>query len=144
MCPISKCSIITLKCSSNGTEYLYRIDNTVLTRTSTIMDLGVKIHTLLRWNAHINSLISKANQRMWITIRTLGFEAPLKTKTTTYVALCRSLVEYNTVLWSPSTKENILKLEVVQRKATNFLTNNPRRPSLQHKEYREYNVTYCL
>ena len=133
----NKCNIITLKRSSNSTEFIYSMDNTALKRTNTVMDLGVKIHTLLRWNDHINSIISKANQRLWITIRTIGFNAPLKTKILTYVALCRSILEYNTVMWSPSTKDNILKIESLQRQATNFFTNNPKRPSPLHVEYRE-------
>ena len=132
-----KCSIISLKRASNSTEFIYTMDNTKLTRTSTVMDLGVTIHKLLRWNDHINVLTSKANQRMWLIRRTIGFEAPLKTKTISYVALCRSIVEYNTVLWSPSTKDNILKIESIQRQATNYITNNPKRPSALHVEYRE-------
>ena len=133
----NKCNIITLKRASNGTEFIYKMGDIDIIRTNTVMDLGVKIHTMLRWNDHINTIISKANQRLWITIRTLGFNAPLKTKTVTYIALCRSILEYNTVLWSPSSKDNILKVELIQRQATNYFTDNPRRPSPLHIEYKE-------
>ena len=58
------------------------------------------------------------------------------------MALCRSILEYNTVVWNPSTKD--LALESVQRKVTNYLTNNPKRPSNLHIEYRERLLTWNL
>ena len=67
----------------------------------------------------------------------IRFYAPLKTKTIAYVTLARSILEYNTVVWNPCTKDNILALESTQHKATNYLTNNPRRPAPNHIEYHE-------
>ena len=133
----NKCTVISLKRQHNATEFLYSMDNTTLTRTNTIMDLGVNINNNLKWNTHIQSITSKANQRLWLIIRTLGYNAPLKSKTITYCTLSRSILEYNTVVWSPSTKDNICMIESVQRKATNFLTNNPCRPSRHHIDYKE-------
>ena len=53
----NKCNIVTLKRSSNSTEFIYKMGNAMLIRTNTVMDLGVKIHTLLRWNDYINTII---------------------------------------------------------------------------------------
>ena len=133
----NKCNVISLKRTYHNTEYLYSMDNTLLTRTKSVMDLGVKIHSLLRWNEHINDITKKAHQRLWLIIRTIGFQAPIKTKILAYTSLARSVLEYNTTVWSPGTKENILRVESAQRNATNYFTNNPRRPSPLHIEYRE-------
>ena len=91
----------------------------------------------MKWNVHIQGIISKANQRIWLLNRTLGFHAPLITKITTYNTLVRSILEYNTVIWNPSTKDNIQALESVQRMATNYITCNARRPSPLHIEYKD-------
>ena len=132
-----KCTVISLKRQSNPIKFMYGMDNRTLTGASTVNDLGVTITPTLKWHQHINSLTSKANQRIWLTIRTLGFHAPFKSKITTYQTIVRSLLEYNTVLWNPVTKNNIIALERIQRKATNFITCNPKRPSPFQIEYKQ-------
>ena len=52
------------------------------------------------------------------------------------MSFVRSKVEYCSVLWSPHNKENMYCLEGVQCRATNYLTNNPRRPSPYHLDYK--------
>lgn len=49
----------------------------------------------------------------------------------------RSVLEYCSVLWNNSQKTFVNTLEAVQRKATNYILNNPKRPSPQHVEYKE-------
>ena len=132
-----KCNIISLKRHPNPIEFLYSMDNITLTRTTTVNDLGLTVTPSLKWHQHINKITSKANQRIWLAIRTLGFHAPRQSKITTYQTIVRSLLEYNTVVWNPVTKDNITALESIQRKATNFITCNPKRPSPHHIEYKE-------
>jgi len=132
-----KCNIISLKRNHNSTEYLYSMDATTLPRVTTAPDLGVKIAHNLHWNPHITDITTKANRRLWFTIRTLGWDAPLKTKLTLYTALVRSILEYNTTIWSPTTKDNIIALEKVQRNATNYITNNPRWDAPNHIKYKQ-------
>ena len=129
----SKCNIISIKRASNHLLFNYEMDQSLLPRVTTAPDLGIKIANSLKWNAHINELIIKCNKRLWFLKRTLGFNAPYKSKLHTYQTLIRSVLEYNTPVWNPSTKENILALERIQRKSTNFITNNPRRPSPDRK-----------
>ena len=140
----TKCMILSMARSGHTLEYNYTMGQAPLTRTKSVNDLGVQVTTSLKWNEHLTKIISKANQRLWITIRTLGFEAPILAKKTTYVALVRPHLEYNTIIWSPTTKELILSLERTQRKATNFILSNPKRPSPQHMEYRERLLTCNL
>jgi len=140
----SKCNIISLKKSTGTTEYIYSMDNTNLTRVTTAPDLGIEISNTLKWNAHINQLTIKANRRLWFLVRTLGFNAPFKSKLTTYMALVRSILEYNSTVWNPYTKENILTVERVQRLATDFITNNPRRPSPNRISYKDRLLTCNL
>jgi hypothetical protein len=133
----NKCTTISLKRNNKPTEYNYGMNNSPLTRTSDAPDLGLRITSTLSWNAHINEITSKGLRRMWFLVRTLGYEAPVKTKLITYITLVRSILEYNTVIWNPITTENILTLERVQKKSTNFILNNPRRPSNNHISYKD-------
>ena len=78
--------------------------------------LGMNIGADLSWNSHISKITSTAN-------RTLGFvKRNVKTKnkeikTLAYNSLVRPQVEYASSVWSPYTKENIEKIEMVQRRA---------------------------
>ena len=133
----NKCMVLSMARNGHPTEFNYTMDQVDLTRTNTANDLGVLVTTTLKWNEHLNNIISKANQRFWLTVRTLGYEAPFLSKKTTFTALVRPYLEYNTVIWSPTTKELIKSIELTQRKATNFMVKNPKRPSVHHIEYKE-------
>lgn len=98
--------------------------NTLITRKSNVVDLGIKLTDKLSWNQHIKSAVSKSKQRLWLIIRTLGRAAPVPAKRSTYLALCRSVLEFGTVLWSPTQKSLIEACEHIQRRATHYITNN--------------------
>jgi len=100
-------------------------------------DLGILVTKDLKWKTHINKSISRANQRLWLIARTLGYDAPLKAKRTAYISMVRPIVEYGSVIWNPTDKESIENLERVQRKATNFITNNPHRTQPNYITYDE-------
>jgi exonuclease III len=132
-----KCTILSLKRNNKPLEYIYRMDNTQLPRTTDAPDLGITITSNLSWNTHINNICSRAQNRKWFLIRTLGYDAPIRAKLLTYLSLVRSIVEYNTIIWNPITQNNILILENVQRKCTDYILNNPRWPSPHRITYKE-------
>jgi hypothetical protein len=140
----NKCTIISLKRNNDPVEYLYSMDNSLLPRTDNAPDLGITITQTLSWNMHINTITNKALKRMWFLIWTLGFNAPQKAKLTTYLTIVRSILEYSTPVWNPTTKENIKQLESIQRKCTNYILNNPRRPSPLHTDYKTRLLTLNL
>ena len=85
--------------------------------------LGVTISKDLSWNSHIENITVSTN-------RTLGFvKRNIKTKnqeirTTAYNTLVRPQVEYPSAVWSPYTKENINKIEMLQRRAARWVCND--------------------
>lgn len=85
--------------------------------------LGVTISKDLSWNNHINNITASAN-------RTLGFvKRNIRTKSKevrslAYNSLVRPQVEYASSVWSPYTKENINKIEMLQRRAARWVCND--------------------
>ena len=85
--------------------------------------LGVDISKDLSWNTHINRISTNAN-------RTLGFlKRNFETKNTAirtaaYQTLVRLQVEYPSTVWSPFTRTNINKIEMVQRRAVLWVNSN--------------------
>jgi hypothetical protein len=51
-------------------------------------------------------------------------KAPQHTKAMAVNTLIRPKVEYNSAVWDPYTKENIDKIERVQRRAARYVYNN--------------------
>ena len=84
--------------------------------------LCVTISKDLSWNTHINNITSTAN-------KTLGFvKRNVVTKNKDNITMAnnsfvRPQVEYASAVWSPNTKENINKIERVQRRAARWVSN---------------------
>jgi hypothetical protein len=115
----------------------YAMEDAAIRQESTMDDLGITISTNLRWTTHINQIITKAHQRLGLIIRTLGYDAPKQAKQNAYVAMVRSVLEYGSSIWSPVDKDTLRKIEKIQRKATNFITNNPYITKPHYKTYKE-------
>ena len=56
--------------------------------------------------------------------RSISFDAPSPVKFRLYVSHVRSILEYCSLLWSPTNVKDILLLERVQRHATKYILNN--------------------
>ena len=72
-----------------------------------------------------------------VSMRAIGFHAPRRAKLTSYLAMVRSILEYGSTIWSPSFKYLKVSIESIQRRATNYILNNPKRPNPMHINYKE-------
>ena len=88
-----------------------------------IFDLGVTISKDLSWNTHINNITSTPNKTLGFVKRNVVTKNK-DIKTMAYNSLVRPQVEYASVVWSPYTKDNINKIEKVQRRAARWVTND--------------------
>ena len=107
----TKCTVLTIKRRDHAYQHPYTMDNQPLARTNDMTDLGININSKLRWNNHIDNITSKATQQLWLIKRTLGYSAPTIAKTAAYTSLVRSILEYSTLIWNPTTKDNVILLE---------------------------------
>jgi len=79
--------------------------------------MGVTIQLDLKWDIHINIIITKANT-------TLGFFCRnIKITSATFKELVRPSLEYACPVWGTYTNENTTQLVQVQRRADRYVTN---------------------
>ena len=85
--------------------------------------LGVHLTNDLTWHKHVDATVAKAS-------RTLGFlrwnlsECTMQVKSAAYRSLVRPTHKYSSSVWDPSSSEDIIKLEKVQRQAARFVHKN--------------------
>ena len=77
----------------------------------------------LSWNTHINIITSTANKTLGFVKRNVVTKNK-DIKTIAYNSLVHPQVEYASAVWSPYTKENINKIEKVQRRAARWVSND--------------------
>lgn len=102
-------------------NFHYTIIDILITRVNQHKYLGI-ITEDPRLDAHISYVTSAALRRLY-TLRYRLRQAPPPLKLLPYNSLVRSLLEYGNIIRSPSTKQQITKLEGIQRKAMRFIYN---------------------
>ncbi len=117
--PISSSNII-----DKPNKCIYSMNDTPIEYTDIEKDLGVHIHCKLDWSHHCNSLYSKANQRLGLLKRTCSFIKNMTKRRTLYLSQVRSQFEHWTIIWRPSTKTVIDKLESVQKRGLKWILND--------------------
>jgi hypothetical protein len=120
----NKCSSMSFTRKSNGIAFDYTINGTIVSRVRKFTDLGIHVSDSLSWDHHIDICLRKANKRLGLIKRSLGYICPINIKILSYTSLVRPLVEHNSQLWSGCNKKYMVKLESLQRRATKFIVNN--------------------
>ena len=97
-----------------------KIDDQQLELVTSHKVLGLVIQNNLKWNNHIESIVTKGSKRLHIlrVLRRGGVE--INDLITTYTALIRSLLEYCCVVWHHALPSYLSQeLERVQKRALN-------------------------
>ncbi len=78
------------------------ISDQLIEKCDVVKLLGVKIQNDLKWDSHINSIVSKASQRLRIitVLKHSGYNT--EKLVTVYIAHIRSLTEYACQVWHPA------------------------------------------
>jgi hypothetical protein len=84
-------------------------------------DLGVTFDTDLKFDHHIQRVVTKANQMIGIIKRSFTY-LDKNTFLKLYKAFVRPHVEYANVIWCPHLKRQSQAIEKIQRRATKLLT----------------------
>ena len=114
--------------SRNPFKFSYRVKDHILELQDCTKYLGVYIQSSLSWKNHIDRISKKANSMLGFLRRNMR---PCKedTKANAYFTRVRSNLEYCSSVWSPHHKEQVHKVEMVQRRTARFTTNRYRNTS---------------
>jgi hypothetical protein len=117
-----KCQLLRVSKKKKQIITNYLIHGKSLTQTNNAKYLGVIINDKLSWNPHIDEVIKKSNKTLGFIRRNFS-KCNKNIKLKCYTTLVRPILEYASAVWDPSTKENIKKLEQIQKRAARFITN---------------------
>jgi len=109
---VKKCNISTIGNAPN-LGYSYMLNNNLLPNVSVAKDLGILVDSKLKFDVHINSIITRAHQRAGCIFRCfLSRDVDWFVKA--FVTYVRPIVEYASPIWNPTAKTLIAKIEAVQ------------------------------
>jgi len=132
---VDKCSAITFSRKRNPLNFCYSLHNYKLSRVSSVRDLGVILDSSLSFREHYHSIISKANRMLGFVIRqTLEIKDPICLKAL-YTALVRSILESNSVLFSPYCHVWTARIESIQKRFSRIAIHRLQWASSQHLDY---------
>ena len=95
--------------------------NHILQQVSENPYLGITLTENLKWNSQITKTTKKANSTL-VFLRQNLRSFPLDCRKSAYTTLVRSLLDYGSIIWDPYLKQDIDKLERVQRRAACLIT----------------------
>ena len=115
----SKCVVIHITRSRTPVPSQYLLHGQVLESVAGSKYLGVEISSNLSFNGHIQNITTSASRSLGFLKRNIRSRNP-ELREMAYKTLVRPLVEYSSSIWSPYTKSNIARLEMVQRRAARW------------------------
>jgi len=119
----SKCSVIHMVSArqrSTTKNFDYHIGQTKLPVVDYITDLGITYNNRLRFSPHVDKIVVKASLRAKLILSCFQSRNPnLLSKA--FCVFVRPLLEFSSLVWNPMFKQDINKLESVERKFTKRL-----------------------
>ena len=88
-------------------------------------DLDLIVSTDFNWRSHYQSITSRAYKVLGLLRRVLSGSVSVSAKCSLYTSLVHSQLLYCSPVWHPYLLRDIRCLELVQRRATKFITNDP-------------------
>jgi len=115
----SKCALIKrigkLGDSWDKPKYCLGVEH--ISVSDTVSDLGVIVDSHLSFSQHIEKITCKAHQRANL-IQSCFVSKQRDLLVKAFITYDRPILEYNSPLWSPTLKKDIISIESVQRKFT--------------------------
>ena len=112
----------------------FYINNTKIPQSNNVTDLGITLTKSLKWNNHISQITARANTICYSILRAF-YSRNIKLMINLYKTYARPTLEYNTSIWTPNLKSDILLIEKVQRNFTKIICqkNNIKFTSYAHR-----------
>ncbi|KAG7298080.1 hypothetical protein JYU34_018850 [Plutella xylostella] len=134
-----KCFKISYTRKTNKILHSYTIADTILTEKAKIRDLGVIMDNKMMFDAHISSIITRANKMLGFIMRIgRGFSCT-ETLKLLYMTHARSILEFASPVWSPQYEVYKKRIEAVQHK---FIRHLAYREIIFYKDNYQYLEKY--
>ena len=91
-----------------------------ITESPTVNILGITIDQKLNWTHHINTMATRAGQRLGILQRVTHLLTP-QSLSTSYKAQDRNAMEYSPLAWMGAAPTTLKKLDTIQNKAARLI-----------------------
>ena len=117
-----KCNVLSITRSHSPIKFPYQLKGRVLELQDSSKYRGVDTQSKLSWKNHIDRITKKSNSMLGFLRRNLR-SCSEETKANAYFSMVRSNLEYCCSVWSPNNKDQIGKIEMVQRRAARYTTN---------------------
>ena len=117
---LHKCFIIMLDRHAQSSifkSYCFKLGNHVIEYKSTVRDLGLEVDEKLAFTDHISKITMTAHQRSNLIFRFFNSKDP-HSLVFAFNVYVRSLLEYNSQVWSPIAMADIICIEKVQKQFT--------------------------
>lgn len=118
---LEKCMCMSYTLKRTETLFNYSISNSVITRKTECLDLGVTFDQKLNFDIHIQKTLKKASRLLGFIKRMSVHFTRQSTITILYNAFVRSRLEYCCIVWNPIHATKIKLVEKPHRKFTKFL-----------------------
>lgn len=118
---VKKCFVISFTNKIHRILYDYNLKGQTLERKAVVKDLGVLFDEKLTFRDHYDYIVNRSNQVLGFLSRTTkNFKNP-DSFLYLYYTLVRSILEYNSVIWSPYYAVHSDRIEKIQKKCLNIL-----------------------
>ena len=121
-----KCQVLTITNKRILIKNTYSIHSVNLETFKSVKYLGVIIDFNLNWKEQCNNIYKKTSCILSFLERNF-YKCPKNVKENCINALVRPILDYSCTAWDPYRKEQINKLELLNKRAARFVTGNNRR-----------------
>ena len=118
-----KCYAFHFHSRLSSASFTYQLNGQQISSKGEGKDLGLTIAADFAWRPHYRLISSKAYKMLGLLRRVFSSSVSVSAKRSLYISLVRSRLLYCSPIWHPYLLMDIKSLELVQRRATKFITN---------------------
>ena len=111
----------TLHLGYNNERKKYKINGIQIEDVTEEKDLGIIISEDMKQRKHITEIVKRANKLLGMIRRSITCKN-IQVIMNLYKSLVRPILDYGSAIWNPYLKQDIIKLEKVQRRATKIIS----------------------
>ena len=120
---VKKYNVVSItNAKKNRQKFSYEMDGLPVKTIESTPYLGFTVNSKLQSQQHINTISSAANRMLGFLNRTMQ-RCPQKLKEKAYKTTVRPKLEYCSSIWDPHQQKDVVKIEMVQRRAARFVKN---------------------